>query len=119
MKEMDKTSHEAETSSVIKTIAVERGLRLPETAEEVALFEERFAREIALASQNPPSLKDMLTLAASINDSDELVVKPKPIESVDDRYAMAARGGKAISPATLTRLDEAIQRVKSEKKPDE
>ena len=119
MKDADNNLHEKEISRGIRAIAVQKGLRLPQTPAEVALFEERFARDIDQANRNPPPLTAILELAATINNLDELVVVPLQAEPVDPRYGMAARGGKTITSDIDAKLDEAVLRVTSEKKSDE
>ncbi len=115
----DKTLIESIISARIKEIAVEHGLRLPQTQGEVALFEERYAHEIQKANLNPPPLKDILMLAKQIDASDESIVTPQSSAPVEHRYAMAARNGKEITSEIEDRMEEALRKVKSENKIDE
>jgi len=106
-------------SARIKEIAVEYGLQSPLTQEEVALFEKQYASEIHKLNLTPPSLKDILSLAKTINASDKSVVIDQTSEAVDNRYAMAARNGREIKPEIEDRMEEALRKMKSEKKTDE
>lgn len=118
-KHMDKTLIDDSISERIKEIAVEHGLRLPQTQEEVALFEKCYAHEIQKANLNPPPLKDILALAKHINASDESIVSSQASVPVEHRYAMAARNGKEITSEIEDRMEEALRKIKSEKKTDE
>lgn len=118
-KHNDKASLEGNISARIKEIAVEHGLRLPQTQEEVALFEERYAHEIQKANFNRPLLKDMLAIAKQVNASDESIVITQTSTPVEHRYAMAARNGKEITSEIEGRMEEALRKVKSKKKTDE
>jgi len=118
-KHTDKTLLEINISTRIKEIAVEHGLQLPQTQEEVALFEERYTHEIQKANINPPPLKVILALAKQIDTSDESIVTSQVGDPIEYRYAMAARNGKEITSEIEERMEEALGKVKSEKKTDE
>jgi len=118
-KHIDNTLIESILSARIKKIAVQHGLRLPQTQEEVSLFEERFAHEIQKASLDPPPFKDILSLAKQANAADESIVTPLICTPVEHRYAMAARNGKEITSEIEDRMEVALKKVKSEKKIDE
>lgn len=118
-KHTDKALLESNISARIKEIAVEHGLRLPQTQEEVALFEKHYASEIQKANVSLPPLKDILALAKQINASDESIVTPQASAPVEHHYAMAARSGKEITSEIEGRMDEALRKVKSEKKTNE
>lgn len=123
MKNHDKhigtTSMENTISKRLKEIAVEHGLSLPQTREEVALFEERFANEMQHANINRPSLDDLLLLTKKIKSSNESVVFHQDRKPADERYAMAARNGKKITSEIEQRMEKALDKVKSKNKINE
>ncbi|MCU7919822.1 MAG: hypothetical protein KZQ95_15905 [Candidatus Thiodiazotropha sp. (ex Epidulcina cf. delphinae)] len=118
-KHADKKVLESNVSARIKEIAVQHGFRLPQSQEEVALFEETYAHLIQKANLNPPPLKEMLALANKLNRLDQSIVKHQATTPIDHRYAMAARNGQEITSEIEARMEEALRKVKLEKKNNE
>ena len=109
---------EAEYNKLLQRIAVENGLRTPQTPEEVDVFEEVFAQEIAKAHNNRPGLSDILSIARDIKNSGAPVVEAIEKTVVDARYRMAARNGNEINEETEDLMDKAIQKAKEKRKND-
>lgn len=107
---------EAEVSRGLLLEAVRRGLRLPQTPEEVAAFEEEFSEDIAEANRNVPSLESVRARAKALR-SDGLTLIQEVVE-VDSALAMAARNGGEISPDVLSRMEEALEQAKRRRKSD-
>ena len=100
-----------ELSILINEIATERGLRIPQTAEEVRIFENIFSTEINAAKQPKQDLKSILSLAQKLNDSDAPIFCPIEEVKPDEKYQIAARNGKIISKETEAKMDKALKKI--------
>lgn len=114
MKPIKNTTHmsEAEINKILLEIAVERGLAIPQTCEEVAIFEKTFAGEIREASKRLPDLMETLALAERLNSSNGLDLTFQEPLRVSGKYHMAARNGNNISEEALSKIDKALKDAK-------
>ncbi|MBR9871481.1 MAG: hypothetical protein GYB26_10105 [Gammaproteobacteria bacterium] len=103
---------DTEYNNLLHMIAVEHGLQLPQTPEEVQCFEEQFADEIQAASRRRPNLESVLALAKELQASDAPLTRPAGKEEPEPAYAMAARDGKGITPETEALMEKAHQQAK-------
>jgi hypothetical protein len=111
--------HDREFSDRLKEIAVQKGLRIPQTEEEVRIFEEEFDADIREAKARPaPNLKTLLAQARSLSSSSEAASVPIEAPSLFSELALAARNGLNISDEVSLRMDAAIEKL-SQKKSDE
>src|SRR5688572_10346675 len=78
--------------------AVRLGLRTPQTAEEVAAFEEQFASDIQAASARLQHLSKVTERAKQLRTSGIDLQPAELVESSESRLQMAARNGDEISP---------------------
>ena len=106
------TLSEAEISRGLLLEAVRRGLRLPETPEEVAAFEQECAEDIAEAKQNLPSLESVRARAKTLRRNGVTLIPKLHDVEVDSALAMAARNGAEISPEVISRMEEALEQTK-------
>jgi len=107
---------EGEITTRIRELAVERGLSLPETEEEVEIYERLFAEEIAqFRRKTPPSLGSVLTMAKGIQKNDTVVLRRAKSEPMIDEYALAARSGNQITDEIRARMDEALEKAKRDR----
>lgn len=114
MKPIKNTTHmsDAEINKILLEIAVERGLAVPRTPEEVVIFEKTFAGDIREASKRLPSLVETLALAGQLNSSNGLNLTVQEPLRVSGAYQMAARNGSNISEETLSKIDKALKDAK-------
>jgi hypothetical protein len=109
---IDTSLFDKDLTVLLKEIAVELGVRTPQTVEEVKLFEKAFAIEIQTAKRSAPHLEDILKLARIIDESDSPIATPKEVKPTGYSYLMAARNGEGITPETEKILNAAIQMQK-------
>ncbi|ACV25474.1 hypothetical protein [Kangiella koreensis] len=107
-----------EYSLLLHEVAVLNGLQAPETPDEVAAFEHKFADDIVQANNFRPSLNDILQLAQEIKSSNSATIYPKAYPVTETRYRMAARNGNEITKETEQLMEEAIQLAKDRQKND-
>lgn len=108
---------EGEITARIRELAVERGLSLPETEEEVEIYERLFAEEIAqFRRETPPSLESVLAMAQSIQENGTVVLRCAESEPMVDEYALAARNGNEITVEIKARMDKALEKAKRDRK---
>ena len=104
------TDHEL--SDRLIEIATELGLSIPQTANEVEIFEEKFATEIRQANMQIPDLKKVLALAEELETSNKQILAAKKVTLVDEKYQMAARNGKNLSEETHSKIDKVLKKHK-------
>jgi hypothetical protein len=110
--------HDREFSDRLKEIAVQKGLRIPQTEEEVRIFEEAFAADIREAkARSIPNLKTLLAQARSLSSSPKAASVPFEASAPSSELALAARNSLDISDEVSQRMDAAIEKL-SEKKTD-
>lgn len=97
-----------EITILLKEIAVEHGVKTPQTIEEVKIFEKTYASEIQAAKQSTPDLKSVLALAKKVNESDAPIANPIDQNHKGYGLLMAARNGDGITHETDSKLDAAI-----------
>lgn len=95
--------------------AARLGLRTPQTAEEVAVFEEQFASEILTANARLPHLSQVTERAKQLRASGIDLQPVAPVESSESRLQMAARNGGEISPQIEERMNEALAQARSKR----
>ncbi len=94
---------------------VRLGLRTPQTAEEVAAFEEQFASDLRTANARLPHLSKVTERAKQLRASGIDLQPAEPPESSDSRLQMAARSGGEISPEIEERMNEALAQARSKR----
>lgn len=92
--------------------AVRLGLRTPQTADEVAAFEEQFASDIQTANARLPHLSKVAERAKQLRTSGIDLQPAEPVESIESRLQMAARNGGEISPEIEERMDRALAQTR-------
>jgi len=110
------TLSEAEVSRDILLEAVRRGLRLPETTDEIAAFERECAEEIAEARRNLPSLESVRARARNLGSNGMKLIQERVAIEVGSDLAMAARNGTEIPPEVSSRMEEALEQTKRRRK---
>ena len=101
---------DTELSKLLIEIAVENGLSVPTTEEEVTIFEEAFKVEIQKATDQLQSMKDVLLRAKNLNSSQTPILVKNAQTTINENHQMAARNGKGISIETTNKLDEAVSK---------
>jgi hypothetical protein len=95
--------------------AVRLGLRTPQTAEEVAAFEEQFAADIQTANARSPHLSKVTERARQLRTSGTDLQPAELVESSESRLQMAARNGGEVSPEIEERMNEALAQARSKR----
>lgn len=97
----------ADIDAALRIIAVQRGLVLPETVEEVEAYENAFATELkAIRSRSVPDLSHVIKRAQQALKSGNSPIKANP-RHPDSDMSMAARNGAGLSEESLRLMDEA------------
>jgi hypothetical protein len=109
---------EAEVSRALRLEAVRRGLRLPETPEEIAIFEVQFSDEILEAGKNLPSLESVCARAKGVRSAGLTLIEDMSPVDVEPSLAMAARNGADIPSKVEEQMRLALAEAKGRKKPD-
>lgn len=95
--------------AALRIIAVQRGLALPETVEEVEAYENAFASELkAIRSRSVPDLSHVIKRAQQALKSGKPLMKANPSHP-DSDMSMAARNGAGLSEESLRLMDEASE----------
>lgn len=114
---------DAELQAIASELAVERGLALPKTEHEVAVYEVAFADSLAVAATRAPRpLQDVLAAAAAyeadpnarLTLESETQAKAKNFDTTKPKSAipfdMAARNGNGtVSESTIQAIKDALQ----------
>lgn len=106
---------DAEFHELLCNAAVQQGLALPKTPEEVRLFEEAYADQIQVANSKRPELKDLLELGKNIRNSGESILRRTEEADTEYNYQMAARNGKGITTDIEALMNDAINEAKNRK----
>ncbi|MCG7984935.1 MAG: hypothetical protein JAY90_19555 [Candidatus Thiodiazotropha lotti] len=107
----------ADVNLALRGIGVKEGLVMPETPEEVEIFEaSNVAESSSSESRSIPDLKQVLARARRAQESGEPLLKPNPTTYPDSDMAMAARNGAGLSEESLRMMDESTQ--ENSDKPD-
>ncbi|MCM8921428.1 MAG: hypothetical protein LC540_15420 [Candidatus Thiodiazotropha sp.] len=103
---------DAELQEVAARLAVQRGLVLPETEQEVADYEQHFAASLAQAAARPPrTLQDVLACAVAFDTNPDATLTLKQPEEPETALALAARNGDGVhlSDETHRIMEEAMR----------
>ncbi|MBT3024140.1 MAG: hypothetical protein KUF77_11680 [Candidatus Thiodiazotropha sp. (ex Lucina aurantia)] len=105
--------NDAELQKVARRIAVERGLVLPETEEEVIIHDQSLVSVLAQKSGHPPrALQEVLDQAAAIESHGGITFTQSDVIEPDVPFAMAARNGEGenISEESHQFMQEVMQK---------
>ena len=107
----------ADVTAALREIGVKAGLVLPETPEEVEIFEASNNAELS-PSETPsiPDLNQVLARSRRVRESGEPLLKPNPTTYPDSDMAMAARNGAGLSEESIRIMDESTK--ENSDKPD-
>ncbi len=114
MREKRPLSEDAVSRS-LRIAAVRLGLRTPQTAEEVAAFEEQFASDIQTANARLPHLSKVTERAKQLRTLGIDLQPAEPVVSSESRLQMAARNGGEISPEIEKRMNETLAQARSKR----
>lgn len=111
------TISSADVNDALREIGVKEGLVMPETPEEVAIYEATNSAELsAFGSRTIPDLSQILERARQAQESGAPLLKSNPTTHPDSNMAMAARNGAGLSEESLRIMDESTQ--ENSDKPD-
>jgi hypothetical protein len=104
-----------EIGTGLALLAVRRGLRIPQTTEEVAAFEQEFSGAIVDTTTRRPTLAEVQARAKQLRGEGLELRSEPPVTDSESRLLMAARNGDEIAEDVLEQMEAALKRSKSKK----
>jgi hypothetical protein len=98
-----------EIGSRLSILAVRRGLRIPQTAEEVAAFEQEFSDAPADAATRRRTLAEVRARAKQLRVEGVKFRSKQPVTDEESRPQMAARNGNEIAEDVAEQMEAALK----------
>jgi hypothetical protein len=104
-----------EIGTGLALLAVRRGLRIPQTTEEVAAFEQEFSDATVDSTTRRPTLAEVQARAKQLRGEGLELRSELPVTDSESRLLMAARNGDEIAEDVLEQMEAALKKSKSKK----